>query len=642
MTSHPTCVLVVAFLLAAGGCDPGHVATEGTPPPPPGGASVSVTPAAAQINPLGTVDFAATVTGVANPSVQWSTEPGGGSVDASGRYVAPQTIGTYYVTARSIAAPTASATATITVSQAAPTPPPASPGDCATMPLRTTGTIHYYCDCAPGADPGCVAGNDANAGTSPSAPRRSLTDASTQLNAMLAGDTVALCRGGAWTGAFSPVINTACSAASNATYCELRDYIPSWGTALTPRPVVSSGNSHAVTIWGGPVKGFRVWNLDIRQAPRLGGNQWGVYLVGDATHVHSNIDICNISAQGGMGGVLAQTADFVTIRASTFTNIGSLGVLADAGHVVLDSNSFINCGDQNFNPAQPGQFHSIYLACNDSANPCGGVRVANNYIRTDPDGTNGYGMCRGMMLILRGWMPGIVVENNMLVGSGVYGCGGISLSGSFAYTEIHDAVIRRNRVYWGNGGGSPAPMIDASACVNCTVTDNVVESAAPSTPGIASPFTPNAGNPNFAVTTGSILRNNTVRLLAGGTGVAAGKLNEGTNFIVENNAVWVPTANSCFFAGSPMAPGHPLTVTTYPSTASNVAGNYCSDTTSASASLMWLDPVNRNYRPANPGPLLGTANQTYYSPTAIGSVAWSPTDVGLARVTPIDIGAYRR
>ena len=97
---------------------------------------------------------------------------------------------------------------------------------CATAPLRATGAVYYYCDCGTGAAAGCVAGNDANAGTDPSAPRRTFANARTRFNGMNAGDTVALCRTGAWNENGGGIYNARCRAGNT---CDFRDYIPSWG-----------------------------------------------------------------------------------------------------------------------------------------------------------------------------------------------------------------------------------------------------------------------------------------------------------------------------------------------------------------------------------------------------------------------------
>ncbi len=76
---------------------------------------VSINPTTVTMPILGVRLFVATVTGSANVLVNWSVvEPGGGSVIA-GLYTAPLTPGTYHVRATSIADPTKSATATVTV-----------------------------------------------------------------------------------------------------------------------------------------------------------------------------------------------------------------------------------------------------------------------------------------------------------------------------------------------------------------------------------------------------------------------------------------------------------------------------------------------------------------------------------------------
>jgi hypothetical protein len=51
----------------------------------------------------------------------------------------------------------------------------AAAATCAAFPLRTTGTIHYFCDCQAGAQAGCVPGNDATAMTSMGSPSMTRT-----------------------------------------------------------------------------------------------------------------------------------------------------------------------------------------------------------------------------------------------------------------------------------------------------------------------------------------------------------------------------------------------------------------------------------------------------------------------------------
>jgi hypothetical protein len=103
-------VVLAASLLLAGCGGGGSTETRAV--------SVSVSPETVTV-PLGTTQsFAASVSGGrAVARVQWSVQEGieGGAVTADGLYTAPLTAGTYHVVATSIADPTKSATATVTV-----------------------------------------------------------------------------------------------------------------------------------------------------------------------------------------------------------------------------------------------------------------------------------------------------------------------------------------------------------------------------------------------------------------------------------------------------------------------------------------------------------------------------------------------
>jgi len=78
--------------------------------------SISISPASASIYVDGTQQFAASVAGSSNTAVTWSAS--GGSVSSSGLYTAPNTAGTFTVTATSVADNTTSVSATVTVNAA--------------------------------------------------------------------------------------------------------------------------------------------------------------------------------------------------------------------------------------------------------------------------------------------------------------------------------------------------------------------------------------------------------------------------------------------------------------------------------------------------------------------------------------------
>ena len=84
-----------------------------------GGATVTVSPGTAALAPLGTRQFSATVTGLANTAVTWSTDDPGGVVTSGGFYTAGATPGIYSVTATSVGDPTRSGSATVQVQSTA-------------------------------------------------------------------------------------------------------------------------------------------------------------------------------------------------------------------------------------------------------------------------------------------------------------------------------------------------------------------------------------------------------------------------------------------------------------------------------------------------------------------------------------------
>ena len=77
------------------------------------GISVSIMPNTVTLNPGGTEQFTAEVTGIEDQEVLW--EATGGTIDKNGNYTAPENTGTFYVTATSKAYPSIRDMATVTV-----------------------------------------------------------------------------------------------------------------------------------------------------------------------------------------------------------------------------------------------------------------------------------------------------------------------------------------------------------------------------------------------------------------------------------------------------------------------------------------------------------------------------------------------
>ena len=106
--------LSLDLLLLTTGC--GNPSTSATPSAS-SSVSVAIVPSTATVPEGGSLSFHAMVNGVADTSVTWSVQVGatGGSITSSGVYTAPNTLGTYSVLATSVADPTASASAVVTI-----------------------------------------------------------------------------------------------------------------------------------------------------------------------------------------------------------------------------------------------------------------------------------------------------------------------------------------------------------------------------------------------------------------------------------------------------------------------------------------------------------------------------------------------
>jgi hypothetical protein len=132
--------------------------------------SVSMSPTSASLSTGSMQQFTATVTGATNSAVTWSAT--GGTISSAGLYTAGQTPGTYTVTATSVADSTKSASSTVTV----------------VTTTACSGTCYYV----------SPTGSDSNAGTSTSAPWRTIAHVQSFQSNLNPGESVLFQRGGVW------------------------------------------------------------------------------------------------------------------------------------------------------------------------------------------------------------------------------------------------------------------------------------------------------------------------------------------------------------------------------------------------------------------------------------------------------------
>ncbi len=101
-------------VIATSQADSSKTATATVTVPPP---SVSISPKTVTMGPGGTLTFTATVIGLLNQTVTWTVQEGaaGGAITTGGVYTAPRATGTFHVMVTSVADPTKSDTAIVTI-----------------------------------------------------------------------------------------------------------------------------------------------------------------------------------------------------------------------------------------------------------------------------------------------------------------------------------------------------------------------------------------------------------------------------------------------------------------------------------------------------------------------------------------------
>jgi hypothetical protein len=533
---------------------------------------------------------------------------------------------------------------------------------CANEPMRSTGTKHYFCDCGAGSAAGCIPGDDANPGTSRSAPKRTGTALRTVFDTMQAGDTIAICRGGAInsisraSSAYN-LFNPHCRA--NNT-CDVRDYDPrpTWGNGSEQRPIIIAANGFGFHLGDNAAahdEGYRFFNLDITGPT----NGIGFSLSNDL----SDVDICNVRIHDTSAGVFIYSSNVpgtgltrrITIRHNQFVNLGAMGVLGGCNECVIDGNYFNNNGTTL-------RDHAIYLSGENAPGTddhdeitIQNMRVANNEIHS-PAGSASV----MVQLVVHGRYKNLLIENNNIIAEGnVTGSsfgiavdhGGYPIGGDFTGT-----IIRRNRVINAGGAG-----IKVDQCPDCVVESNVITMGTAGGPAITvGEYAPRAVMPPDAMTTRVTVRNNTIYVpysySYGVSGIRV--VGQGKGHVVADNAIQFlgSSAWTCFDL--------PLLAPSYSLVDNNLcrysAGGWqgaiggngqsfrawrAANPAFDRASLV-SDPrfVNApaDFTPALGSPLIGGANASNYAPSAIGKVTWSATDTGKARDAAPDIGAFER
>ncbi|HJW75165.1 MAG TPA: right-handed parallel beta-helix repeat-containing protein [Thermoleophilia bacterium] len=467
-----------------------------------------------------------------------------------------------------------------------------------------------------------MAGSDANAGTNPSAPRRTSGNAQGLYGSLSAGDTLAFCRGGVFSSVGAYLWNRNSTAANPIT---IRDYDPHcagpscvnvWGTGTEARPVIpgtwnlSSSGSHAHQ------EGIVLENLTTTAV--LLFNDTDDVRICNIQSLNANNGINVAGCAGGTAGTPGCTQDRVVVEGSRIINASNQGVgmFANSTGGRIRNNYFYNCGYGDMFT------HAIYLG--------GDVSMMGSTVQTDQQITGNEihppSATSGTALVVHGVHHGTLVENNLInydIGSppkpGGWGLVLVAGYGGQGMAERNDhAVVRGNTII--NAGNV---SLGVNSCLDCLIEDNLVINTQQATRGIMVPYNASA-LPDTTPGTRNTIRNNTVYVTSAGmAGITVG--GEGTGHIVSNNVVQTPSGGTCY---SWQSAAGSFTVRDYN------ASYQCSDAVVGSHSWkalpQWVAP-GTNFKPTAASPLSGAGDPAQRPATDI---------TGATRPAAPSIGAF--
>ncbi len=404
---------------------------------------------------------------------------------------------------------------------------------CAAEPMR--GTVYYYCDCGTGAEAGCVAGNDAKIGTSPSAPRRTIGNAAARFKSLAVNDTVALCKGGAFNATGNISIGSS-RCAVGVTCNDLREYTPTTFSG-TAKPIINNAAGDEISLFNfmGKKGGIRVLNLKLVGAVDQAKQRNRGFFFYAGAH---DVTMCNLEMDGFDIPVYnesnAGNTNNIKLVGSKITNSRVQGYLGAGDNADINYNYWDGNGSNNvFN-------HTIYLSSDGVS--VKNMQVIGNYMHGQ------YGPeCKGVSVVGHVAIDGFRFENNVIdidadeVKGSCYGVG-------FSPAKQSGAKFVRHANFAGNtikNGGNIGFSIEN--CPDCMIENNLIIQNWPSAyETVGMWISSNSVRAGDDVGDRNLVRNNTIwfgpNANKGGTGIGFGSI--GTGHIVTNNTVTYMATNA--------------------------------------------------------------------------------------------------
>lgn len=435
--------------------------------------------------------------------------------------------------------------------------------------IANASTTYYIADCGAGSGIGCVAGNDAAAGTAPATPWRTAAKLQSAFSAAQPGDQILLARCGAWDNVTLTLRNA--YSAANATQLAAMDanrlvvgaYTPTWCTGGT-KPLLN----------GTSVAGDMLLNFTAGSSGTKDGGYTirDIALKGKGTLQTGGIslfrwpqgvtfDNVTVSDFGG-GGITCggQAAygwpDRVVVRNSTIKNVGQLGVgFFGCPNLVIESNLFDGNGFDNvLTPINHN--HQAYISGTDANNGSvtTGDIIRNNTFINSSVGSDG--RCQSAVIVGHDVASDWVISGNVITqaaGTNSGGCWGISMSpGNGGYVEVMDRIRIDSNVLVNVGNVG----INFASCRTCEISNNLLVWTTPDLGGVLgirgfrTPITPITAGTKWTV------RNNSI-YFAFSADVSTGitLTGDGTGHTVTSNLVYfgagTKVASSCFETNLP-------------------------------------------------------------------------------------------
>lgn len=428
-------------------------------------------------------------------------------------------------------------------------------------------TTFYVSDCGSGASSQCVAGNDANAGTSASAPWKSCAKVASQFSKLAAGDQVLFARGSAQDACQMNYLYNLNSRKANPIV--LGGYDAPWASGRLPDPILNgTPSAYTFSLLNSGVsthdEGYVIRDLHFK-GPGPTSTIFAIMLGNDVKyvtlqHLEINDYRAAIMCDGGTNNAQAIGSDGLTehivIRDSNIHHNRGIGLLSACNDTLVENNTFDNNGASMLD-------HHIYIddsALNNVALTTSQVVIRGNTLTNNAPYASSTalsptpGGCAATAIVVHGLKKGIIIENNTVSEPTVPAsgsCWGISVdsgnySGIYAQEGFTNVSIRGNSVI------NYAMGIGVDMCSTCTVENNSVYSERSGSSGIVAPAkffqAAKAGN---LLNNNLTVRNNSVYIkypTYASVGIRVSR--DGANHMVASNLLYfgggTTAATACF------------------------------------------------------------------------------------------------